>query len=209
MCATCRMVIDWKCQVVGYPGEVMTDMDYSIYPEGFYTVRTRARTGPLHVYLQPQLRFLTLFVDLSALERPSLRATRNGAACDVAKRHCRPPAMQQIPIYVEAQHSSQVGFAFNGAAAGVDASGGHRETGDRDGDRHPRRRRQPPRAVGHLLPQGGACTLFWRFESMFFFACAVVGGRDLHPAQVLRRGSAGILPHESGGPYEFGAAMPP
>lgn len=33
------MVIDWRCQVVGYPGEVMTDMDYSIYPEGFYTVR--------------------------------------------------------------------------------------------------------------------------------------------------------------------------
>jgi len=33
------MVIDWKCQAVGYPGEVMTDMDYSIYPQGFYTVR--------------------------------------------------------------------------------------------------------------------------------------------------------------------------
>ena len=36
-----RMVIDWRCQLVGYPGEVMTDMDYSIYPEGFYTVRGR------------------------------------------------------------------------------------------------------------------------------------------------------------------------
>lgn len=34
-----RMVIDWRCMVVGYPGEVMTDMDYSIYPAGFYTVR--------------------------------------------------------------------------------------------------------------------------------------------------------------------------
>ena len=33
------MVIDWRCQLVGYPGEVLTDMDYSIYPEGFYTVR--------------------------------------------------------------------------------------------------------------------------------------------------------------------------
>lgn len=32
------MVIDWRCQLVGYPGEVLTDMDYSIYPEGFYTV---------------------------------------------------------------------------------------------------------------------------------------------------------------------------
>jgi beta-glucosidase/6-phospho-beta-glucosidase/beta-galactosidase len=37
-----RMVIDWKCQVVGYPGEVMTDMDYSIYPAGFYTALMRA-----------------------------------------------------------------------------------------------------------------------------------------------------------------------
>lgn len=34
----CRMVLDWKLALVGYPGEVMTDMDYSIYPEGFYEV---------------------------------------------------------------------------------------------------------------------------------------------------------------------------
>lgn len=33
------MVIDWRCALVNYPGEVMTDMDYSIYPAGFYTVR--------------------------------------------------------------------------------------------------------------------------------------------------------------------------
>ena len=32
------MVLDWKLSPVGYPGEVMTDMDYSIYPEGFYEV---------------------------------------------------------------------------------------------------------------------------------------------------------------------------
>ncbi len=36
------MVIDWRCQLVKYPGEVMTDMDYSIYPAGFYTVRAAA-----------------------------------------------------------------------------------------------------------------------------------------------------------------------
>lgn len=32
------MVLDWKLALVCYPGEVMTDMDYSIYPEGFYEV---------------------------------------------------------------------------------------------------------------------------------------------------------------------------
>lgn len=35
----CRMVLDWKLALVCYPGEVMTDMDYSIYPAGFYDVK--------------------------------------------------------------------------------------------------------------------------------------------------------------------------
>lgn len=37
------MVIDWKCQLTHYPGEVMGDMDYSIWPEGFYIVRLCTR----------------------------------------------------------------------------------------------------------------------------------------------------------------------
>ena len=34
-----RMVIDWKLAPVCYPGEVMTDMNNAIYPDGFYQVR--------------------------------------------------------------------------------------------------------------------------------------------------------------------------
>lgn len=31
-----RIVVDWKCQLVKYPDEVMGDMDYAIWPQGFY-----------------------------------------------------------------------------------------------------------------------------------------------------------------------------
>ncbi len=33
-----RMVIDWKLAPVCYPGEVMTDMNNALYPDGFYQV---------------------------------------------------------------------------------------------------------------------------------------------------------------------------
>ena len=36
------MVIDWKLTPVCYPGEVMTDMNNAIYPDGFYQVHTCA-----------------------------------------------------------------------------------------------------------------------------------------------------------------------
>ena len=32
------MVIDWKLALVCYPGEVMTDMNNALYPDGFYQV---------------------------------------------------------------------------------------------------------------------------------------------------------------------------
>ena len=49
----CRMVIDWRCQLVGYPGEVLTDMDYSIYPQGFYTVRLQDFSHTLSLSMLP------------------------------------------------------------------------------------------------------------------------------------------------------------
>lgn len=48
------MVIDWKCQLTHYPGEVMGDMDYSIWPEGFYIVSLAIILGPLAAFATPR-----------------------------------------------------------------------------------------------------------------------------------------------------------
>ena len=62
-----RMVLDWKLTPVGYPGEVMTDMDNSIYPEGFYQVLAPCvpQFPPTHALVLASLqkfRFLTIHV---------------------------------------------------------------------------------------------------------------------------------------------------
>jgi hypothetical protein len=39
MAAVARIVLDYKLTPTCYPGEIMTDMMYAIYPEGFYEVQ--------------------------------------------------------------------------------------------------------------------------------------------------------------------------
>ena len=77
------MVLDWKLSLVGYPGEVMTDMDNSIYPDGFYQVCAKSRHGKVRAhsaalakgcqkpttYLNPCISFLTFVSSMQAIKR--------------------------------------------------------------------------------------------------------------------------------------------
>ena len=55
-------MLDWKLQLVGYPGEVMTDMDNSIYPDGFYQVHIICMSQSLAAWVASVVTWLCSFL---------------------------------------------------------------------------------------------------------------------------------------------------
>ncbi len=98
-----RVVLDWRCQVVAYPWEKLSDLKQAIYPAGFYNVRPplpaalhpcRLARLDLYYLMRPWWLPATCSHSCAPLRSPSGGA-RQGRTCFRGRKHAAPACALQ------------------------------------------------------------------------------------------------------------------